>query len=113
LLFARSCLLAAPLLLAVACQQAPVLPSSEQPITDASQLTEAASLAATCSGCHAGSDTSVPSLDRMDAVALQTRLAFYKADADGTTVMHRIARGYSQAQVEAISHYLGAEAGNE
>ena len=112
-MFARSCLLAAPLLLAAACQQAPALPSPEQPVADAGQLTEAATLAATCSGCHAGPGTSVPSLDRMDDGTLSARLAFYKTDADGTTVMHRIARGYSQTQTEAISEYLGAEAGNE
>ena len=112
-MLARSCLLVAPLLLAVACQQAAVLPAPEQPVTDASRLTEAATLAASCSGCHAGPGMGVPSLDRMDAAALLARLEFYKADTDGTTVMHRISRGYSQAQTEAISQYLGAEAGNE
>ncbi|WP_340692905.1 hypothetical protein [Hyphomonas sp.] len=55
----------------------------------------------------------VPSLDRMDAGTLSARLAFYKTDADGTTVMHRIARGYSQTQLEAISQYLSAEASDE
>ncbi|MFT5774750.1 c-type cytochrome [Hyphomonas sp.] len=112
-MFARSCLLVAPLLLAVACQRAPVLPSIDQSVTDASRLTEAASLAATCSGCHAGPGTGVPSIDRMDAGTLSARLAFYKTDADGTTVMHRIARGYSQAQVDAIGQYLGAESIDE
>ena len=113
MLFARSCRLVAPLLLAAACQQPPVLPSTEQPATDAGQLTDAATLAATCSGCHAGADADVPNLDRMDAGTLSVRLAFYRTDADGTTVMHRIARGYTPAQIDAISDYLGAEAGDE
>jgi cytochrome subunit of sulfide dehydrogenase len=55
----------------------------------------------------------VPSLDRMNAGTLQERLAFYKADTEGTTVMHRIARGYSQTRVEYISRYLGAETVDE
>lgn len=112
-MLARSYLLVAPLLLAVACQQAPAPSSPEQPVVDASRLTEAASLVATCSGCHAGPGMGLPSLDRMDAGILSARLAFYKTDANGTTVMHRIARGYSQAQIEAISQYLSAEASDE
>ena len=113
MLFARKCLLAAPLLLAAACQQAPAHPSPEPPVSETSQLSQAATLAATCSGCHAGPGTGVPNLDQMNAGTLSARLAFYKADADGTTVMHRIARGYSQAELESISQYLGAEEGDE
>lgn len=113
MLFARSCLLATTLLLAAACQQAPIAATSQQAGTDTSRLTEAAALAATCSGCHAGPGAVVTSLDRMDTGTLQERLAFYKADSEGTSVMHRIARGYSQAQVTAISQYLGAEAVDE
>jgi len=31
----------------------------------------------------------------------------YKSDQSGTTVMHRIARGYTQTEIETISAYLG------
>lgn len=113
MLFVRTCLLAISLLLAAACQQAPAHPSPEPPVSETSQLSQAATLAATCSGCHAGPGTGVPNLDQMDAGTLSVRLAFYKAETDGTTVMHRIARGYSQAQLEAISQYLGMEASDE
>lgn len=113
MLFERSCLLVATLLSAAACQQAPISAAPEQDGSDTGQLTEAAALTATCSGCHAGPESVVPSLDRMNAGALQERLAFYKADTEGTTVMHRIARGYSQTQVESISRYLGADTVDE
>ena len=113
MLFVRSILLGVSLFLAAACQQAPVLPSPERPVSETSQLSQAATLAATCSGCHAGPGMGALKLDRMDAGTLSARLAFYKTDADGTTVMHRIARGYSQAQLEAISLYLGVEASDE
>ena len=113
MLFVRKCLLAAPLLLAAACQQAPTHPSHGQRPAEASLLTEAAALSAACSGCHSGPGTAVPSLGQMDAGAVSTRLAFYRDDIEGTTVMHRIARGYSPAQIEAISQYLGTEAGDE
>ena len=36
-----------------------------------------------------------------------TALSDYRNDAEGTTVMHRLMRGYSEADIEAISAYLG------
>ncbi len=50
-------------------------------------------------------------LEGRSASELASAINFYRTDADGTTVMHRIARGYSEADVEAISSYLsgGAE----
>jgi cytochrome c553 len=37
-----------------------------------------------------------------------TALDRYRLEVDGTTVMHRLTRGYSEDQLQAISDYLGA-----
>ena len=70
-----------------------------------------ASLAAACSGCHAGPAKGIVSLKGMDAETMSAALMAYKADAKGGTVMHRLARGYSDEEVKAIAAYLAAEGG--
>ena len=66
-----------------------------------------ASLAASCSGCH-GAGNAIVSLDGLSAEAIATSLDRYRTE-DGTTVMHRLARGYTEAQVQDIAAYLVAE----
>ena len=70
---------------------------------------KAALLAAACSGCHSDVSSGIASLQGYSADALQASLSNYKSDPEGTTVMHRLARGYSEADIELISVYLGAE----
>ena len=70
---------------------------------------KAALLASACSGCHSDVSAGIASLQNYSEEALQLSLSTYKSDADGTTVMHRLARGYSEADIELISQYLGAE----
>ncbi|MFN3233589.1 MAG: c-type cytochrome [Alphaproteobacteria bacterium] len=69
------------------------------------------SLAAACSGCHAGFAEGIVSLDGMDAETIAASLLSYKAAADGTSVMHRLARGYSEEDVRAIAAFLAAGEG--
>ncbi|MEL6415308.1 MAG: hypothetical protein AAFQ15_10270, partial [Pseudomonadota bacterium] len=73
------------------------------------QTGKAALLAAACSGCHSDVSDGIASLQGYSVEALQASLSNYKSDADGTTVMHRLARGYSETDIELISLYLGAE----
>lgn len=40
--------------------------------------------------------------------ALKLSLLDYKTDETGSTVMHRLARGYSEDDIALISEYLGA-----
>lgn len=74
---------------------------------DAQTLTRGASLSASCSGCHSvlGGDAIV-SLSDWSEMELSNRLTDYQTETDGQTVMHRIARGYSDADIAAISAYL-------
>lgn len=73
-------------------------------------LDRAATLAATCSGCHAGPGNAIATLDGLGSDALSSTMRRYKSEADGTTVMHRLARGYSDADIDAVSAYLAANA---
>ncbi len=70
---------------------------------------KAALLAAACSGCHSNVSGGIAFLEDHTADALRESLLFYKTDAEGTTVMHRLARGYTEADIDLISDYLGAE----
>lgn len=68
-----------------------------------------AALAAACSGCHAGPAEGIASLEDRDAETIVRLLLQYKAEPQGWTVMHRLARGYSDEQVKAVAAYLAAE----
>lgn len=81
----------------------------DHPQTVEQSTGKAALLAATCSGCHSDVSTGIASLEGYSADALQLSLSNYKSDSTGTTVMHRLARGYSETDIELISLYLGAE----
>ena len=76
-------------------------------VAPASQIVPSSvtALAASCSGCHAGG--AIVSLDDWDAEQIEASLSAYRVDEAGTTVMHRLARGYSEGEVRAIAAYLG------
>lgn len=102
----RALLPAAALLTAAACQQASVLPVTAPPLLAPTSLSASAALSSSCSGCHGAIGPALPGFGHLDAEALSERLATYKYDPTGTTVMHRLARGYSDEQIEMISAYL-------
>tara|TARA_B100000678_G_scaffold75497_1_gene62037 strand:+ start:35974 stop:36312 length:339 start_codon:yes stop_codon:yes gene_type:complete len=98
---------------AAACTAAPAGSQSPQTVSETPPpLPSSASiLAASCSGCHsAGSAPATPSLAGRSADEIAAGVMAYKSDQSGTTVMHRIARGYTQAEIETISAYLGGAA---
>mgnify|MGYP006273908517 CR=1 FL=1 len=71
----------------------------------------AARLAAACSGCHAGTGAAIVSLERRSAADLSAALVRYRSETEGTTVMHRLARGYTRDEIDAISAYLAGDQG--
>ena len=77
------------------------------------ELSDTAALALTCTGCHSAVGGGIVSLDGYTAEAILTPLENYKLEADGTTVMHRLVRGYSEDELEAVSAYLGKDGGGE
>lgn len=72
------------------------------------------SLAATCANCHgtngkAVEGSSVPTLAGMPKDYLIRQLKAFKSGERPATVMHQLAKGYSDAQIEQISGYLAVQ----
>jgi cytochrome c553 len=72
------------------------------------------SLAATCANCHgtngrAVDASSVPGLAGVPAAYIVEQMKAFKAGARPATVMHQLARGYSDAQIEQIAAYFAAQ----
>jgi len=71
-------------------------------------------LAATCANCHgtqgrAVEGASVPGLAGMPASYLVEQLKAFKAGTRPATVMHQLAKGYSDAQIDTIAAYFAAQ----
>ncbi|MCR9269721.1 MAG: hypothetical protein NXH72_07025 [Hyphomonadaceae bacterium] len=80
---------------------------TQQPAFSLSDATDSgAQLALACSGCHSAASGAIVSLNGYTREALETRLLQYKSEADGTTVMHRLARGYSDDDIAEVSAAL-------
>ncbi|MEQ9316306.1 MAG: hypothetical protein RLN72_10680 [Henriciella sp.] len=76
-------------------------------------LSDTAALALACTGCHSAVGGGIVSLNGYTAEAILTPLKNYKLETNGTTVMHRLVRGYSDEELEAVSAYLGKSGGSE
>ena len=80
---------------------------------DATALRQNA-LAATCANCHgtqgrAIDGAAVPGLAGMPAGYLVEQLKAFKAGTRPATVMHQLAKGYSDAQIDQIAAYYAAQ----
>jgi len=97
----------------LACAVAALLVSGAAAAQDAATL-RLRSLAATCANCH-GSDgravpgAEVPGLAGMPADYLAEQMRAFRSGARPATVMHQIARGYSDAQVTQLAAYFAAQ----
>ena len=83
--------------------------SPEKSLESSDDLTKAALLAASCSGCHQAGSSSIPDYAELSVSDFSLALSNYKNDITGNTVMHRIMRGYSDADIALLAEYLGAE----
>src|SRR5512134_2314259 len=71
-------------------------------------------LAATCANCHgtngrAVDSASVPGLAGMPASYMVEQLKAFKAGSRPATVMHQLAKGYSDAQIEAVAGWFAKQ----
>jgi cytochrome subunit of sulfide dehydrogenase len=71
-------------------------------------------LAATCANCHgtqgrAVEGAAVPGLAGMPAAYLVEQMKAFKSGARPATVMHQLAKGYSDAQIDQIAAYFAAQ----
>src|SRR6516164_3469787 len=68
--------------------------------------------ASACSGCHPASsaaETGVPALAGRNALVIMTQMRAFQSGQRDATVMDRIAKGYSEAEIEAIANWYQAQ----
>jgi len=80
---------------------------------DATALRQTA-LAATCANCHGTQGRSVdgaavPGLAGMPAPYMVEQMKAFKAGVRPATVMHQLAKGFSDAQIESVAGYFAAQ----
>lgn len=80
--------------------------------SQAADPTAGRNLAATCALCHGTDGKSVgafPALARQDKAVLVGKLKDFKAGKGAPTIMHQIAKGFSDQQIDLIAAYFSAQ----
>jgi cytochrome c553 len=72
------------------------------------------SLAATCANCHgtggrSAEGSAVPSLAGVPADTMVAQMKGFKAGTRPATIMHQLAKGYSDAQIEQLAGYFAVQ----
>ena len=96
-----------------ACGQATQADDKSALENPADLVNRGALVSSTCSGCHSDQAGAIASLTDYTETMLIQSMNDYKSKTNGTTVMHRLARGYSEEDIVAISAYLGAKEAGE
>ena len=73
---------------------------------------QAASLAATCANCHGTNGvgvegSAVTGLANLSVDYIKTNMIWFKTGQRPATVMHQLAKGYTDEQIDIIANYLG------
>ena len=82
------------------------------PVCFAQDTTLGRNLAATCANCHGTNGQTrdvVPGLAGVPAANIVAAMAEFKAGTRSATVMHQIAKGYTDDQVRLIAAYFAAQ----
>lgn len=69
-------------------------------------------MAATCANCHGTDGRSsgpVPSLAGIDKAQIVQQMQDFKTGKRPATIMHQLAKGYSDAQIDQIAAYFAAQ----
>jgi cytochrome c553 len=66
-------------------------------------------LAAACASCHGPSGTAIPGLSGKDPAEILRIMQDFRSGKRQATVMHQIAKGYTDEQVQAIAAFLAAQ----
>ncbi|HEX4918603.1 MAG TPA: c-type cytochrome [Limnobacter sp.] len=72
----------------------------------------AASLAATCANCHGTNGqgvegSAVTGLANLSVEYIKTNMIWFKTGQRPATVMHQLAKGYTDEQIDIIANHLG------
>jgi cytochrome c553 len=65
--------------------------------------------ATTCSGCHGPAETSIPPIAGRPAADMEAKLLAYRAGTRPATVMDRLAKGFSPAELTSIAAWWSAQ----
>jgi len=71
-------------------------------------------LAAACANCHGTSGVSLPGMPALAGQQkdyLVQQMQEFKSGKRPATIMHQIARGYTDQQIEALASYFAAQKG--
>ncbi len=82
------------------------------PAANAQDSSAVRGMAATCTFCHGTDGRSAgvtPSLAGVDKSYLAQQMKDYKAGKRPGTIMHQLAKGYTDAQIEQIAAYFAAQ----
>jgi len=78
-------------------------------MTAVAQVPDARALAASCASCHRADGTTVPSLDGRSRNELLAKLRAFRDGSQAGTVMPQLARGYTEAQLDAIAAWYAQQ----
>jgi sulfide dehydrogenase cytochrome subunit len=82
------------------------------PLAGVADMASPAMLADTCAGCHGPDGKSpgrIPSIKGLSSDAIASAMRRYKDGTRQSTIMGRIARGYSNEEIKAMSDYLAGK----
>lgn len=82
------------------------------PWASAQDVNLARNLAATCANCHGTNGQArgdMKALAGMPAAKILAQLADFKSGAQAATIMHQIAKGYTDEQLALIAAYFAAQ----
>ena len=72
----------------------------------------ARSLAANCTGCHGPNGISagaIPALASLDKARIVAALQEFRAGTRQATVMHQLAKGYTDQEIEVLAEYFSSQ----
>ena len=88
-----------------------LLAAAAAPLAQAQDASTVRGMAATCANCHGTEGRSVgtvPGLAGTDKAYLAQQMKDFKAGTRPATIMHQIAKGYTDEQIEQLAGYFAA-----